>query len=143
MEKILIAVDGSEHAGRAVEYVIARRARLPNPADLEIHLLNVQMPLPSLAAEAAGAERVRQHHHDEGITALQRGRTVLDVANVPYVYHIGVGEPGETIASYAREQGCSEIVMGTRGLGSVSGLLLGSVANKVVHLTPLPVTLVK
>ncbi|MFN0302201.1 MAG: universal stress protein, partial [Burkholderiales bacterium] len=37
----------------------------------------------------------------------------------------------------------SEVVMGTRGLGSVSGLVLGSVATKIIHLVDVPVTLVK
>jgi nucleotide-binding universal stress UspA family protein len=143
MEKILIAVDGSDHAVHAVEYVAARRAARATPADVEIHLLNVQTPFPSLAAQAAGAERVRQHHHEEGLAALQRGRAVLDAQNIPYAFHIGVGDPAEVIAAYAQDKGCKEIVMGSRGLGSVSGLLLGSVATKVVHLATVPVTLLK
>jgi nucleotide-binding universal stress UspA family protein len=143
MEKVLVAVDGSEHAVHAVEYVIARRAARAQPAELEIHLLNVQLPLPSLAALAAGAERVRQHHHDEGIAALQNSRGVLDARKVPYVYHIGVGEPAEVIVAYAKDQGCAEIVMGSCGQGAVTNLLLGSVATKVLHLSELPVTLLK
>jgi nucleotide-binding universal stress UspA family protein len=143
MDKILVAVDGSDHSMHAVEYVAARRAARANPADVEIHLLNVQTPLPSLAAQAAGGERVRQHHHEEGIAALARARASLDAQKVPYVFHIGVGEPAEVIAAYAKDKGCGEIVMGCRGLGSVSGLLLGSVATKVVHMATVPVTLMK
>ncbi|MCJ9712965.1 universal stress protein, partial [Bordetella hinzii] len=41
------------------------------------------------------------------------------------------------------EKQCDRIVMGTRGLGAVGGLVLGSVAQKVIHLSPVPVTLVK
>jgi nucleotide-binding universal stress UspA family protein len=47
------------------------------------------------------------------------------------------------IAQYAKEKGCDQIVMGTRGLGTVQGLLLGSVATKVIHLANVPVMLVK
>jgi nucleotide-binding universal stress UspA family protein len=43
----------------------------------------------------------------------------------------------------AEEQRVDGIVMGTRGLGPVKGLVLGSVANKVIHLAEVPVTLVK
>lgn len=60
-----------------------------------------------------------------------------------YVFHIGVGDAADTIVKYAQEKGCSQIVMGSRGLGAVSGLILGSVATKVIHLTDIPVLLVK
>lgn len=143
MEKILFPVDGSDHAVRAAEFLIASRAKQAKAGELELHLLNVQTPLPSLASQAAGADRVRQHHHDEGIAALQRVRAVLDAAGVSYVFHIGVGEPSEVIVSYVKDKGCGEILMGTRGLGSVSSMVLGSVATKVIHLAPVPVTLVK
>ncbi len=143
MEKILFPVDGSDHAVRAAEFLVSSRAKHAKAGELELHLLNVQTPLPSLASQAAGADRVRQHHHDEGLEALKRVRAVLDAAGVAYVFHIGVGEPAEVIASYVKDKGCGEVVMGTRGLGSVSSMVLGSVATKVIHLASVPVTLVK
>ena len=60
-----------------------------------------------------------------------------------YQSHLFVGEPAETIARYAKENTCDHIVIGTRGLSAVSGLLLGSVATKVIHLADMPVLLVK
>ena len=51
--------------------------------------------------------------------------------------------PAEVICKYAKEKGVFQIFMDTRGLGSVSGLLLGSVATKVIHFTDVPVLLVK
>lgn len=54
-----------------------------------------------------------------------------------------IGPVAETIARIALEQNCDGIVMGTRGLGAVAGALLGSVASQVVHLSDVPVTLVK
>ena len=60
-----------------------------------------------------------------------------------YVFHIGVGDAAETIVSYAKDKGCHQIVMGTRGLGSVSNMIMGSVATKVIHLADIPVLLVK
>jgi nucleotide-binding universal stress UspA family protein len=47
------------------------------------------------------------------------------------------------IADYARDEGCALIVMGTRGLGSIANMLLGSVATKVIHLAEVPVLLIK
>ena len=51
--------------------------------------------------------------------------------------------PGETIVAFAEDVGADEIVMGTRGLGGLAGLLLGSVATEVISLAKVPVTLVK
>ena len=57
--------------------------------------------------------------------------------------HQGERVNAETIGETARRLQVDTVVMGTRGLGSLSGLLLGSVAHRVVHQVPLPVILVK
>ncbi|MFN0298876.1 MAG: universal stress protein [Burkholderiales bacterium] len=53
------------------------------------------------------------------------------------------GDPASEIATVAGNQHATEIVMGTRGLGGIATLMLGSVATRVVHLVAIPVTLVK
>jgi nucleotide-binding universal stress UspA family protein len=53
-----------------------------------------------------------------------------------------VGDPASTIVAFARRARCSEIVVGTRGLGGLKGLLLGSVTPKVSHLSTVPGTAV-
>lgn len=89
-----------------------------------------------------GREAVESYYRDEGDKALASARVLLDKAGVAYKHHIGVGPIAETIAAYVKEQDCAQVIMGTRGLGAISGLLLGSVATKVLHLTTAPVTLV-
>ena len=59
------------------------------------------------------------------------------------LFRSAVGDAAETITTYADQKKCDAIFMGTRGLGRVAGLLLGSVATKVLHLTKVPVTLTK
>ena len=78
-----------------------------------------------------------------GGDALQSARALLDAAKVNFVPQVLIGPVAETIARIALEQNCDGIVMGTRGLGAVAGALLGSVASQVVHLSDVPVTLVK
>ncbi len=143
MLKWLVPVDGSESAVRAVGRMINMLAWFRD--GVEIHLLNVQHPMPygNRVSSVLGQDKVAQYHHDEGIAALQPARNKLDTAGVKYVFHIGVGDAAETIVRYAKDQGCDQIVMGTRGLGSVSNLILGSVATKVLHLAEVPVLLVK
>lgn len=66
-----------------------------------------------------------------------------DQAGINYQHHIGVGEIAATIVSYARDKRCQQIVMGSRGGGGFSGVLLGSTAIRVVQLADVPVLLVK
>lgn len=143
MLKLLVPVDGSDSANRAVDHLINKLAWYKD--GVEVHLLNVQHPLPygQRVESVLGHEQIRQYHHDEGMTALKTAMQKLDAAKVKYQHHIGVGDEAETIARYARETGCDQIVMGTRGMGAVSNLLLGSVATKVIHLAGVPVLLVK
>ena len=139
--RILLPVDPSDNALRAVDYVMALREQLGAPFDL--HLLNVQRPVTGDVSTFVGKEALRQYHHDNGLKALERARTRLDAARLPYSYHLLVGDPSQMISQYARDKGCDHIVMGRRGLGSFTGGLLGSVAHKVLHLASQPVTLVK
>ena len=55
---------------------------------------------------------------------------------------VRIGEPGETIVKVARQKHCGEIVLGSRGLGNLKGLILGSVTTKVIHAARVPVTVV-
>ena len=64
-------------------------------------------------------------------------------ANIAFKPMARSGQVARTIADVAREEDVGQIVMGTRGLGGVQGLLLGSVATQVIHLVEVPVTLIK
>lgn len=139
--RIVIPVDGSDRSLAAVRYAAGRLAQATR--HLEIHLLNVQPPLPSAAATFIDSAVLRDFHRDEGVKALAGARKLLDEAGLRHVSNTIVGEPAETIAAYAEQQDCAGIVMGTRGLGHAAGLLLGSVAHKVLQLSKVPVTLVK
>jgi nucleotide-binding universal stress UspA family protein len=143
MLKFLVPVDGSETSTRAVDHLLKRLAWFKD--GVEIHLLNVQHPVPAGGQVSAvvGHEKLAQYHHDEGMAHLKSAMQKLDAAGVRYHYHIGVGDEAEIICRYATQQGCDQIFMGTHGRGSVSSLVLGSVASRVVHLSPVPVLLVK
>ena len=71
------------------------------------------------------------------------GFALLDKAGIPYTAAVLVGPVAETIVDYAQKNGCEKIVMGTRGLGALGSVLLGSVTSRLMSLTDLPVTLVK
>jgi nucleotide-binding universal stress UspA family protein len=138
---LLIPVDGSEASGRALDGLIKQFGLYKD--GVEIHLLNVQHALSSRAAAHIAGDAVPEYHREQGLAELAQARARLDASKIPYQHHIAVGEAAEVITRYAKEKGCDQIVMGTRGMSSMSNLLLGSVATQVIHLSPVPVLLVK
>ncbi|KRC78503.1 Universal stress protein family protein [compost metagenome] len=141
MKRILIPVDGSETALNAVKALLD--ARRYDPVE-RVDLLTVQTPLSSGSfGRGLSQADIDAYHAQEGQADLQAASALLSNAGVPFETHIETGAAAETIARVASETGANEIYMGTRGLGSVSALFLGSVATAVLHLTELPVTLVK
>lgn len=141
MIKILVPVDGSESSLRMIDYLIGWLGRLKGPGI--IHLINVQPALNRDVGMFISGDQMREFHRDEGTKALQAGRDKLDAAGLDYKFHIGVGDPAEVIAQFARDNECDQIAMGTRGLGNLASFLHSSVTAKVLQLSDVPVLLIK
>ena len=142
MLRMLVAVDGSDTANRAVAHAMHVEQLCSQP--LALHLVNVQAPLTCMEVrEHVGADVINAHYRDEGMKALAGARKLLDDASVEHTWHVAVGPAAESILKYVHEHHCTQIVMGNLGCNAIPGLLLGSVASKVLHLADVPVTLVK
>lgn len=140
--KLLIPVDGSDNALRAVNLAISQSALLK--AAPEILLLNVQWNVAAGNVKLfISQETINDYYREQGESALQAARTVLEAAGLSYRYHISIGTPAEAIAQYADAENVDQIIMGRQGQGGLQSLLLGSVANRLLHLTDKPVLLVK
>lgn len=140
MRKILVPVDASESAQHAARY--AAMLATDNPA-IQLHLLNVQEPLETRTHALLSAQEGKSIQTAESQRVLQPVMQILDDLGVAYRADWRSGDIASTIAAYAEDAGCESIVMGTRGLGLIGNLVMGSVAHKVVHLATMPVTLVK
>jgi len=142
MMRILIPVDGSANAQRAVDQVIRNIAELKDTPQLL--LLNVQWNVAKGNVKLfINHETINDYYREQGSSALQSARAALDAAGLAYQYHISVGTPADAIAQYADEQGADQIVMGRQGQGGLKSLMLGSVVKKVLQLVDCPVLLVK
>ena len=139
--KFLVPVDGSEPSLRAVSYLI----RLAKCREVEqVHLVNVREPADAWEIRRfLNPDEIAEMQQREGEVDLSAAKALLDAAGVAYDAKVLVGPVAQTIADYAAEHGCDSIVMGTHGRGGLAELFLGSVAAKVIHLTRLPVTLIK
>lgn len=141
MYKVLIPVDGSAGSERAVRHVVELSRMV---GEVEINLLNVQAPVDAWEVKRfLREEEIEAMKQSLAAEATQAARAILDAAGIPYKTHYAVGEVAQTIFRFVENCGCDQIVMGTRGMGSLHGLLLGSTSTKVLHLAHVPVTLVK
>lgn len=140
MRKLLIAVDASEHSDRAVEYVISLNKE---HGPLEVHVVNVE-PAP-IAWQTQGMETAAIHAHLLTVchTSIQASIKALKAGGIHAQAHCKLGDVAEEIVKTAEELECDTIIIGTRGLGAISGLALGSVTRKVLYLTQVPVICVK
>ncbi len=144
MKKIFVAIDGSEHAWKALDYA-AELAKGMNctlfvytalkPSDSGALLAMYDMVDPLLATEVSGLD-------DLGDKLLAQAKDRLD-ASIEAEYKYEVGYPPEMILAAAEKSGADTIVMGSRGLSGIKELLLGSVSNHVVHYAKVPVVIVK
>lgn len=140
MLKILLSTDGSEQSQRAVPHVV----RLHKNAPVELHVLYVQIPVQSGHARMfVSKQDLDTYYQDEGEKALAETCRLLDQAGVPYSKHMRVGSVAETIAQFAKEQQCDQIIMGTHGRSGLKHVLMGSVATDVVRISEVPVLLVR
>ncbi len=175
-KKIVVAIDGSNHAWRALD-LAADMAKAHGASLLLLHVVGDRelsdderrlVEVEHLAALRRDSElgrlidnrgdaelvvpRVLARLHDAETAALAAiGQRLLDEARERARAKaakiedavLGSGEPAHVIVDTTHERGADQIVMGARGRGGVSGLILGSVSQKVIHLADCPVTVVK
>jgi nucleotide-binding universal stress UspA family protein len=110
---------------------------------VELVLVNVQPHVIEWQVRGMGADAIKAHQDFQANEALKEAIAATEARRVRYRVAKRSGEPAEQIVDVARTEAVNGIVLGTRGLGKVADLFLGSVAHKVVHLASVPVTLVK
>jgi YjbE family integral membrane protein len=140
---VVLAADGSAGSLAAAGYVEKMAARLPAGVGLQVDLVNVQRGLSSDVATFLARSSLQDFHRERSDKALADVAARLERSAIPYTRHQFIGDPGRVIAEYANQQNADEIVMGTRGLGSHTGALLGSVTQSTLEHATVPVVVVK
>ena len=141
MLKILIPVDGSENAMRAVAHAVTLAG---NHASLSCELLHVHQPFGVREHAYRSHEALESISGNKALQALQPAQAMLAAAGIPHTTASREGDTAEAIVAHARLARCDLIIMGMRGRGLVLGpVSMGSVSSRVLHDAALPVTLVK
>jgi nucleotide-binding universal stress UspA family protein len=137
-KKILVAFDGSEYAQRAA-YIAGEMAR--SGKDVELWLVCAMDLVPNELGKPYIDQLITERTHI-GTDMLQRAKEIIG-SKVNIHEELLFGSPAESIMNVAKNQSCDLIIMGTRGVGGLKGLLLGSQIQKVISLSKIPVLAVK
>jgi nucleotide-binding universal stress UspA family protein len=136
--KILVPTDGSACALRAVKYAAALRPQASITL-ISVHddtgLRHVKQFIPK--------DTVSDYLRELSDKDLKSARSALDKAGVPHDMVIKTGHVAEEIAKAAKAGKFDLIVMGAKGRSALSDLLVGSVAQRVLTLTTVPLTFIK
>lgn len=136
-QSILVPLDGSRSARRALEH-----ACLMQRAEGGIlHLLHIVEP--PVAADGLGAmtgsaplDYTPEKGHEQGVALLKEIWSAVGHPSAEVHFHVEdnpPGRPDRTIVAMAQELDVDAIVMGSRGLSDMKGLMTGSVSHKVSH----------
>ena len=136
--RIIVAIDGSEHSNRAVS--CARE--LAERFGASIWLVHAYPQTSDLRSYEQFGKLIAQRKR-AGQSILDKARKILGEINCEIHEELLEGPEAEAILSVAEIQKVGLILIGTRGLGSLEGILLGSVSRKVTHHASCPVMLVR
>ena len=137
IKRILVPVDGSETADRAVDKAI----EMTKAYGAELHILYVAN-INQLAINACLSDAILEAVNKAGNEILEKAADKVP-GNINVITTSETGSPSVTITDFADEIKADLIVFGSRGLGLVKGVLLGSVSQYVVEHAPCPVLVVK
>jgi nucleotide-binding universal stress UspA family protein len=139
--KVLFAADGSKYTKKALAFLVTHES-LAGPDD-EVVVLNVQAPVPPRVKSMLGTAEISAYHAEEAKKVLEPIERFLKRHKLHYRTTWVVGSPAAEVARSAKREKAHMIVMGTHGHGILGRAVMGSVAQRVVTDSDIPVLLVK
>ncbi|MDZ7854157.1 MAG: universal stress protein [Halomonas sp.] len=138
-QSILVPVDGSSHAEQALQVA----AQLARGTSATLHLMTVaEFPPDNLGLFTGGTpepfteeerEKLAAGMKEEAHKTIDKARAAVDLADIEVKEVVRQGREAELIVKEAEALGVDAIVMGSRGVSDVRGMVFGSVSHKVSH----------
>jgi nucleotide-binding universal stress UspA family protein len=139
MKTVLVAVDGSQPSLKAVRMAADVAVRFG--ATLRLVHVVPKLVLPPDVYGLTLAE-VEREHRAYGEKIVEKALASIDVPGLETSSTILYGSPAEAIAEEAATSDVGMVVVGSRGYGAVARVFLGSVSDRIVHISPKPVLVV-
>jgi YjbE family integral membrane protein len=137
--KVVVPVDGSANALRALRHVVSRHL---DGQPQEVHLVHVRTPFSQHVARFSGRRDRESYHRDAAARAMKSARALLEQHGVPYAAHVELGDRAEMINRAAKQLGADRIVMGTARKNSLTRIVEDSVTSRVLDGAQVPVEVI-
>ena len=138
-QRILVPIDGSSRSLHTLGEAVTLASGFGSGVTLTVFHVNVPIALNDLSVGIDLTKVVE----DEGLSILARAQPLLDRAPFAHDLRSVTGDPAQEICDLAKEGQYDLIVIGTRGHGLFTELLLGSVSHKVIAHAPCPVLVIR
>ncbi|MDB5941225.1 MAG: UspA [Ramlibacter sp.] len=139
--KILLAADGSAFTKKALAFLVTHEGVAG--ANDELVVLHVQPSLPPRVKGMVPADTVADYHREEADAVLAPIDAFLKRHEIPYRCRWVIGSPCDEILNAATAENAKMIVMGTHGHNLAARFFMGSISQRVVARSEVPVLLVK
>ncbi len=139
--QVLVPVDDSIAAHRALQYIIKMKDQIPMSVTLLIVVPESQLKYHGFQVSQLDVIMAQSVSHCEKI--VEKHRLELDAAGILTDTRVVTGDPAEVICRIAAGEGFDFIIISPNSAGKLSSLMFGSVANKVVHECSTPVFLLR
>jgi len=152
MKKILVPIDGSEQADKALDFALDLAKRY----SAEVEIMNVIPPIsvpvtpyptvgesPALPPGWINDYYIKAKEESQKMLSEAKKSAKVKGGGLKITSKLGDGRPSDVIVAEAESGNFDLIVMGSRGLGGIKEFILGSVSNQVVHDSKKPVLILK
>lgn len=134
IERVLVPVDGSDSSRNAAKYA----SYLLNERNPVLYLMYVIEPI-HMTIGGDEASELREEERQKAIALLEEYKQMLDNCNMRIELIVREGQPSYRILDVQEEFDCDMIVIGSRGLSALEGVVMGSVVTKVLQGAKCPV----
>lgn len=139
VERILVAVDGSENSLVALEEAV----RLAKVTHSKVFIVNVQPSFHTIHTRLfIKEELIKEYQKELFDNATKAAIEYLQTNQCDYELLMRIGDPVQQISKLARELEVRYIIIGSRGMGVVKGTVLGSVSHGILHESRIPVLII-
>lgn len=140
MNRILVAVDGSPHSLKGVRWAGQMAKAMGMTVDLAYVSFPNLLPPTVYARTIKDIDAAETEHAEKVLKEAEQG--IADLG-VKCVHTRGTGGPAEVIADLAAADGVWGVVIGAKGHNPLSRVMLGSIADRLVHICPKPVVVIR